>query len=158
VKRIQSLPLFINLLITLGLGVMASLFTKYEISDWYYALNKPLFNPPNWLFGVAWTLVYILMGFAAYDIWTRRHYTSYFYPTRNLYLMQLALNFLWSIFFFGMHQVLGGAIIITLLLGCIVITITYFNKISAWASWLYLPYLLWISFMCLLNWSIYFLN
>ncbi|MGV8878181.1 MAG: TspO/MBR family protein [Sphingobacteriaceae bacterium] len=157
-KKIQSLPLFINLLISLGIGAIAGIFTKPEISDWYYLLDKPLFNPPNLLLGIIWAIIYILMGIAAYLIWTRRRFSRYYTTARNLYFFQLALNFTWSFVFFGLHELLGGAFICTALLISIITNIIYFNRISGNAAWLFLPYLLWISFSCLLNWNIFFLN
>lgn len=98
------------------------------------------------------------MGMAAYLIWAKRKYSPYYSTSRNWYLLQLILNFSWSFVFFGMHQLLGGAVIISFLLISIVCNIIYFNKISDNAAWLFLPYLLWVSFACLLNWSIYFMN
>lgn len=156
--KFQLLPFVISLVITLGIGVVASMFTRPEIAGWYVNLNKPSFTPPNWLFPVAWTTLYILIGTAAYLVWKQRDGSSTYKTTATIYTIQLLLNFSWSIVFFGMHQIFGGLIIIILLLAFIILNINYFGQFRRLAAWLLVPYALWVSYATLLNISIYILN
>lgn len=157
-SRFQLLPYLVSLAITLGIGIVASLFTRPEIKGWYVTLAKPGFTPPNWLFPVTWTILYILIATAAYLVWKRRDESSTYRTAAVIYTVQLALNFSWSIVFFGMHEIVGGLVIIGLLLISILLNIAYFAKISKTAAWLLVPYLLWVSYATLLNASILTLN
>lgn len=157
--KFRPLALLVSWVITLGIGFTASYFTRSGIGTWYSTLNKPSFNPPNWVFGPVWTTIYILLGIAAYLVWQRRHYNSTMYPvTRVAYIIQLALNFSWSIVFFGMHQPLGALVVIALLWMSIIVNMYCFSKFSKAAAWLLVPYLLWVSFASVLNMYIYLLN
>lgn len=153
----QVLPLILSIGITLLVGFTASLFTRPEIAGWYSSLQKPSFNPPNWLFAPVWTALYIMIGIAAFLTWQKRQNPVYA-KARNWYFIQLILNFFWSIIFFGMNSITGGLAIILLLLISIMITIFFFRKISTIAAWLLVPYLAWVSFATLLNISIFLLN
>ncbi|AMR31955.1 TspO protein [Mucilaginibacter sp. PAMC 26640] len=157
-KKLQPVPLSISVAITLAIGVIASLFTRPEIKTWYITLQKPSFTPPNWLFPVAWTTLYILIAIAAYLVWKHRDQSGVYKTTVGIYVLQLALNFSWSIVFFGMHQILGGLIIIILLLVFIILNIAWFSRFNKLAAWLLVPYLIWVSYASLLNFSIYMLN
>ena len=156
--KFQIIPFAISLAITLGIGVVASLFTRPEIKTWYVSLSKPGFTPPNWAFPVAWTTLYILIATAAYLAWKRRDGSQKFRITAITYAAQLLLNFSWSIVFFGMHQILGGLVNIVLLLVLIILNIAWFAKFSKTAAWLLLPYLLWVSYATALNATIYMMN
>ncbi|MCQ6958118.1 TspO/MBR family protein [Mucilaginibacter aquariorum] len=157
-SKFQIIPFIISLVITLSIGVVASLFTRPEIPGWYSTLKKPSFTPPNWLFPVAWTTLYILIATAAYMVWERREGSPTYKTTVIIYIIQLALNFSWSIVFFGMHQIAGGLIVIIALLVTIVLNISWFGRFSKTAAWLLVPYLLWVSYATLLNISIVVLN
>ncbi|MBD1387722.1 tryptophan-rich sensory protein [Mucilaginibacter rigui] len=157
-NKFQPLAFTISLLITLTIGVVASIFTRPEIKTWYITLNKPSFTPPNWLFPVAWTTLYILIAVSAYLIWKLRDGSSTYKTAAIIYVIQLALNFSWSIVFFGMHQIMGGLFIIVALLVTIILNISWFNRFSKTAAWLLVPYLLWVSYATLLNISISVLN
>jgi benzodiazapine receptor len=157
-SKFQVIPFIISLIITLSIGIVASLFTRPEIPGWYSTLNKPSFTPPNWLFPVAWTILYILIATAAYMVWKRRDGSPTYKTTVIIYITQLALNFSWSIVFFGMHQTVGGLIIIIALLVTIVLIISWFSRFSKTAAWLLVPYLLWVGYATLLNISIVVLN
>ncbi|MFD0764046.1 TspO/MBR family protein [Mucilaginibacter lutimaris] len=157
-RPLRPLALVISLLITLSIGVVASLFTRPEIKDWYTTLYKPSFTPPNWLFPVAWTTLYILIAIAAYMVWQLRDGSRTYKTAAMIYIIQLALNFSWSIVFFGMHQILGGLVIIVSLLIVIVLNISWFGRFSRTAAWLLVPYLLWVSYATLLNIGICVLN
>lgn len=131
---------------------MGSLFTS--IGSWYENLNKPIFNPPNWVFGPAWTLLYILMGLAFYYIWKKGYCKKCFF----IYFIQLFLNLLWSFLFFTLQNPLLAFINIILLWLAILLCIVWFYKVSRIAAYLFIPYLLWVSFASLLNLFIIILN
>jgi len=154
----RLVPFIISLAITLSIGIVATLYTRPEIKTWYITLIKPAFTPPNWLFPVAWTTLYILIATAAYLVWKLRDNTPTYKTAVCIYIVQLALNFSWSIIFFGMHQILGGVIVIISLLVAIVLNISWFGRFSRFAAWLLVPYLLWVSYAALLNISISVLN
>ncbi|SFS40567.1 TspO/MBR family protein [Mucilaginibacter polytrichastri] len=157
-KKFQLIPFIISLTITLVIGFVASVFTRPEIPTWYQAIHKPSFTPPSWLFPIAWTSMYIMIATAAYLVWKRRNRTAFYSFTRGIYFVQLLLNFSWSIVFFGMHQILGALVIILLLWVFIIFNLYNFSKFSRAAGWLFLPYLLWVSYASVLNFSIYMLN
>jgi benzodiazapine receptor len=150
-NKFQAVPFAISLLITLSIGGVASFVTRPEIKEWYLALNKPSFTPPNWLFPVAWTTLYILIAISAYMVWKLRDGSPTYKTAVGIYIVQLALNFSWSIVFFGMHQIFGGLIIIVSLLVTIILNISWFNRFSKMAAWLLVPYLLWVGYAALLN-------
>lgn len=156
--RIQYLPLAISILITLAIGVTASLFIFPEINGWYQTLKKPSFNPPDWIFPWVWTTLYIMIGISAYLVWRQRKRSSGFKLAVFIYIVQLLLNFSWSIVFFQMHQMALALLIIKVLWISILFNIIYFGKFSKPASWLLVPYLLWVSFATVLNFSILLLN
>lgn len=149
--KFQAVPFAISLLITLSIGGAASFVTRPEIKGWYLTLNKPSFTPPNWLFPVAWTMLYILIAISAYMVWKLRDGSSTYKTAVIIYVVQLALNFFWSIVFFGLHQIFGGLIIIVALLVTIILNISWFNRFSKTAAWLLVPYLLWVGYATLLN-------
>ncbi len=140
-------------------GITATPFTLSAIPTWYQTLNKPFFSPPNWVFGPVWIILYFLMGLAVYLIWTSKTKNQKLRQVGLKYFsIQLGLNFLWSILFFGLHSPILGMIDIIILWILILLTIIKFYKISKTASYLLIPYLLWVSFASLLNLSIILLN
>ncbi len=139
-------------------GAIGSVFTFSEITGWYAKLSKPFFNPPNWIFGPVWTTLYILMGVSFYLVWIKKPKKNLFEKTSKIFGIQLALNALWSITFFGLHQIPLALIIIVLLYASIVAMVYYFKKTSKTAAKLQIPYLAWIAFAMLLNASILLLN
>ncbi len=157
-KKFEPVPFIISLAITLAIGFVASLFTRPEIGGWFAGLQKPWFNPPPWLFAPVWTTIYILIAIAAYLVWKHRSNSLKYSITRNIYLLQLFLNFSWSIVFFGMHQILGALVVILLLWASILFNFVWFNKYSKIASALLIPYFLWVTFAAFLNLYIYLLN
>jgi tryptophan-rich sensory protein len=153
----NSFKLVISILVTVGVGSLGGIFTISEIPNWYAGLHKPSFNPPNWLFGPVWTLLYLLMGIAFYLVWKQKDS-----PERNigliLFALQFLLNFFWSIIFFKLHQ-LGWALVEIIAMWLFIfLTIIWFGKISATASWLLVPYISWVSFATILNAAIWRLN
>ncbi len=152
--KIPQLILSIGL--CLGAGVLGSFFTVSSIPTWYATLNKPVFSPPNWVFGPAWTILYILMGISLYLVWTSRFKLKQ--NAFNLFFVQLGLNVLWSIFFFGMKNPILALVDIVALWLAIFLTIKSFYRINRSAGNLLIPYLLWVSFAAVLNLAIVMLN
>jgi translocator protein len=148
--------LIISLFAPLLAGGIGTIFTSPSIPTWYAALNKPALNPPGWVFGPVWTVLYIMMGIAFYLIWTSKSKSKK--TSVILYVTQLGLNTLWSIIFFGLHWPMGAFIVIILLLGTIIATKISFLKISKTAGSLLIPYLLWVSFASYLNLMLWMLN
>lgn len=139
-------------------GFIGTPFTISAIPTWYATLNKPFFAPPNWLFGPAWTLLYFLMGISFYLIWKQDFKTLKTKIARKFFFIQLFLNLIWSPLFFGLRSPLLGLIDIVALWIFIVITIYKMHPVSKWASYLLIPYLLWVTFATTLNGAILILN
>ena len=141
-------------------GLIGAVFTTPSIQGWYAALNKPDFTPPAWAFGPAWTTLYALMGIALYLVWKRRGAGASADANKALFFfgIQLALNVLWSILFFGMHSPLYGLACIIALWAAIALTMLSFYRISRKAALILVPYLLWVSFAAILNFYIWRLN
>lgn len=131
--------------------------TVRSVGDWYAALTKPTFNPPNAIFGPVWTVLYIAMAIAAWRVWRRRDEASVAIPIR-LYLAQMAFNFAWSILFFGLHQIALALADILILLGLLAATTVAFWKRDKTAGVLMVPYLAWVGFASTLNFAIWRLN
>ncbi len=150
--------LITSILVPLLVGGVSSFFTIDAIKGWYTTLNKPFFTPPNWLFGPAWTTLYILMGISFYLVWSNKVKTKYTHKAYLFFAIQLILNFFWSIIFFYFQNPFAGLIEIILMLFAIIMTIFYFSKISKLAAWLLLPYVCWVGFATALNFAIWYLN
>ena len=144
--------------IPLGIGFLGSTFTMGSVKTWYTTINKPSFNPPNWLFAPVWTTLYILMGIASFRVWQKRKTNEWFHWAVIIYILQLAFNLMWSYIFFELHQ-LGVALIeIGFLLLLIIINAFIFYRFDKTAGWLFLPYFLWVIFATYLTYSIFMLN
>jgi benzodiazapine receptor len=139
-------------------GAIGSIFTTPAIPTWYAALEKPFFTPPNWLFAPAWITLYLLMAIAAFLIWRQGLGQKGVNSALLVFLVQLVLNALWSVVFFGLHSPLWGAVVILALWVAILLTIIRFFKLSTAAGALLLPYILWVSFASALNIAILVLN
>lgn len=156
-KKIQW-PLLISSILGCELvGIAGTVFTSQAIPSWYSTLTKPVFSPPNWVFGPVWTTLYALMGIAGYLLWTSKKSKQ---RTNALFAfgMQLALNGAWTPLFFGAKQLELAFIEILLLWGTIAITIRYSWRVQRLAAYLLLPYLAWVSFATLLNGALVWLN
>lgn len=145
----------VSLLAPLTAGFVGSFFTAPFIESWYSTLDKPLLSPPNWVFAPVWTTLYILMGISLYLIWSSKKNNK---SALDIFIVQLVLNSLWSIVFFGRQDPVGGFIVIVVLWFTIAKTIYEFNKINTKAAYLLVPYLLWVSFASYLNLMIVLLN
>jgi translocator protein len=140
-------------------GIAGTVFTRDALVTWYPGLNRPSYNPPNWIFGPVWTLLYGLMGTALYlvsesqadDQRTKR-------LAKIFFGLQLALNVLWTVIFFGRRSPLYALVEIALLWAAIVVTIVTFWRLSRPAALLLVPYLCWTSFAALLTYKIWELN
>ena len=153
----QIFKLIASLALPLGLGAIAGLFTAQAVPEWYVTLNRPSFNPPNWLFGPVWTTLYLIMGISLFLIWKQSASKE-----RNVaifaFLLQQILNFAWSFIFFYFNMIGLALIEIILLWISIVIMLVLFYKIKPIAAYINIPYLLWVTFATVLNASYYFLN
>lgn len=154
----KFVKLVVLILICEGIGILGSVFTFTEITTWYASLNKPLFSPPNWVFGPVWTTLYALMGVSIFLILETKIKKQEKNSLIFLFSLQLFLNFLWTIIFFGFHLPLGAFIEIIFLWLSILLLIVKFYKHSKLASFLLIPYLLWVSFASLLNLFVAVLN
>ncbi|MBN1446274.1 MAG: tryptophan-rich sensory protein [Candidatus Omnitrophica bacterium] len=157
-KHIRTLKLTASIIICLSAGAIGSLFTSASVDSWYLTLNKPPFNPPSWVFAPVWTLLYILMGVSLFLVLSRENVFQKKKTALIFFSAQLFLNILWSFLFFGMESPLMAFIEIILLWIAIIITIALFKKIYPLSAYLLVPYLLWVTFASVLNYSIFILN
>lgn len=156
-NKSQIFKLLASLALPLCLGAIAGLFTAEAVPEWYETLNRPSFNPPNWLFGPVWTTLYMLLGISLFLIWKQSASKE-----RNLaifvFLLQQALNFGWSFIFFYFNMIGFALIEIILLWISIIVMLVLFYKIKPMAAYINIPYLIWVTFAAILNASYYILN
>ena len=158
-SRLQDvLRLFVSLAACFSAGFIGSIFTRDSVRDWYTLLLKPAFTPPPWLFAPVWFLLYVLMGISAFLIWRKGIRDSQIRESLVIFIIQLFLNILWSYAFFVLKSPLYGLIVIVPLWTAILLTIINFYRASKTASFLLVPYIIWISYATALNFSIYILN
>lgn len=154
--KIKSpLKLLASLLIPQLAGGLGAIFTSSAIPQWYAELAKPAFTPPSWVFGPVWTTLYLMMGIALYIVWSKPRPT---HLPLLVFALQITLNALWSVLFFGLREPGFALIEITLLWGAILWNILVFWRVSRTAASLLIPYLLWVSFATALNYGIWALN
>jgi tryptophan-rich sensory protein len=140
------------LVLVLGGGLALGFLTTP--AEWYAGLAKPSFNPPAWLFGPVWTVLYVLIAIAGWRVWQRDR-TGW---PMKLWWAQLALNFLWTPVFFGAHQLGLALVVILLMLAAILAFIATAWRLDRVAAWLFVPYAAWVAFASVLNGSIWMLN
>ena len=157
-KDAKVLKLIVSILICQGAGVVGSLFTSPAIPTWYAMLQKPSFNPPNWLFAPVWIILFLLMGISLYLIWSKGLENRKVKVVIFVFATQLILNILWSFLFFGLHLPLYAFAEIIILWLAILLTIVSFYRISKTAGLLLLPYIFWVSFATILNFFIWQMN
>lgn len=153
-KQIQWKILLFSILLPLTVGALSALFTRKGMES-FLSVNQPAFAPPNWLFPVVWTILYVMMGIASYLVYTSGQ------PKRTalrFYALQLLFNFLWSFFFFNLQWFLFAFIWLIALWILVFVTTILFAKISKPAGYLMIPYLLWITFAGYLAYTIYLIN
>lgn len=156
--KFKPLAFIINIAITLSIGALGGWATAQSVKTWYPTLNRPSFNPPNWLFAPVWTSLYILIGIAAYLVWVKRDKIEHFPRTVAIYFIQLILNLGWSFIFFYLHEIGFALAEILFLLIMIIVNATLFYKIDKWAGLIFIPYILWVSFASFLTYNIFILN
>ena len=156
-KIIDILRLIASIFLCQVAGFLGSLFTIPAIPTWYKTLNKPFFSPPNWIFSPVWISLFLLMGISLFIVWSRQDHPK-FKTTLILFFVQLILNILWSVSFFGLKSPFLGLINIILLWIAILLTILNCLKVSKIGGLLLIPYLIWVSFATLLNSFLWILN
>jgi len=152
------LRLIISILVCQLAGLIGSIFTRASVSTWYVTLNKPSFTPPSWVFGPAWITLYVLMGISAFLVWSKGFNNREVKVALIFFGIQLILNAFWSAAFFGLRSPFAGLIVIAALWVFILLTILFFFRVSLTAGVLLLPYIAWVSFAAVLNFSIWRLN
>jgi tryptophan-rich sensory protein len=155
---INLLKLILCIAIAEAAGLIGTIFTEPAIGSWYATLARPEFAPPNWIFAPVWTTLYLLMGIAAFLVWQKGLEKKEVKIALSVFGVQLILNTLWSIIFFGLQSPGWAFVEIVFLWLAIGAAIVAFAKISKVAAWLLVPYILWVSFAAYLNFMIFWLN
>jgi tryptophan-rich sensory protein len=153
--RNQWLVLAGFILFCLAVGSFGGFVTRDAVDSWYDTLAKPSWNPPNWLFGPAWTLLYILMAIAAWLVWRTGDRVR---PALTLFFVQLGFNLLWSVIFFGLRSPGLALIEVVFLWSSVLLTMLAFFGRQVTAGWLFVPYLAWVSFAAILTLAIWLMN
>jgi translocator protein len=157
--NIREIPkLIAAVLIVFISGAIGNLATLPQITTWYVTLAKPSWTPPNEWFGPIWSSLYILIGIALFLVWRQGLERRDVRFTIGIFTVQLVLNIMWSLVFFGLHSILGGFILIMILWIAILANIIAFYVISKPAGVLLIPYLIWVSIASYLNYSVLILN
>lgn len=148
----------VGLVVSVGITFSAAFIgSRFPVDEWYAALTKPAWNPPNWIFGPVWGLLYLLMAIAAWLVWRESGFSGAGLPLA-IFGIQLVLNAAWSWIFFGLHA-LGIALVeILILWAAILWTMLAFWKVSPISGVLLVPYLLWVTFASFLNFNLWSLN
>jgi translocator protein len=154
--RESWLSLLPFVVVCFGAAGIGSLFTRASVNTWYLQLQRPEWTPPNWVFGPVWTCLYLMMAISAWLVWRASGASAGFALT--LFAIQLVLNILWSILFFGMRKVGPAFGEILLLWMMIIATAVAFYPISLLAAWLLIPYIVWVVFASYLNFRIWQMN
>jgi translocator protein len=152
------LKLAVSISVPLVVGVLSGVATARGVTEWYPTLTRPAFTPPSWIFGPVWTLLYLMMGFAAFLVWQWGLEAAGVRVALVAFLVQLALNGLWSLLFFGLRAPGAAFVDIILLWLAIAVTTWLFWRVVHVAGALMLPYLAWVTFAAVLNGSIWSLN
>lgn len=154
-SNIKWKSLLINIAIPLAVGGISSLITMDGFKD-YAELVKPVLSPPAWVFPVVWTILYVLMGISSYLVYERKDAENK--RALTFYAIQLAMNFMWPIFFFGLDAYLFSFIWLVILWIFVLATVISFYRVNKTAGLLQIPYLIWLTFAAYLNLSVYLLN
>jgi len=152
---IVALVLFVAL--CLGIGALGASVTATSVDTWYAGLVKPSFNPPDEVFGPVWTVLYILMGVAAWRVWRSADSDTTRGPL-TLFALQLAINLGWTVVFFGLHKIASAVATIVVLDVAVLVTMLAFRAVDRVAALLMLPYVAWVAFATVLNVAIWRLN
>lgn len=152
----QWIALAISIAICFGAAGLGAALTDVSVDDWYVGLNKPAWNPPNWIFGPVWSALYLGMAIAAWLVWRQRQVDPR--VGLSLFGVQLILNVAWSGLFFGLRNPAAAFVDVILLWWAILATIFAFARSSRGGAVLLVPYIGWVSFAALLNWTIWRMN
>jgi tryptophan-rich sensory protein len=150
--------LVVAVVIPLVVGGLGGIATASAIPTWYQGLDKPAWNPPNWVFGPVWTLLYVLMGVAAWLVWRQGWDNPQVRGALAIFGVQLLLNLFWSLIFFGLRSPGWAVLEIVVLWGFILATTVQFYRLESVAGLLLVPYQLWVTFAAVLNATIWQLN
>lgn len=139
-------------------GAISAMATQSSVTGWYTTLNKPVFNPPNWIFAPVWSILYVLMGIAAGLIWDKGFYHKWVKTALYHFAIQLILNASWSLVFFGLQAIFPALLIIITLFIFLIFTFKWFLVVDKTAAYLLVPYIIWVGFAAVLNFEIWRLN
>lgn len=154
----NTIKLIVSIAIPLIVGGTSGFFTVTGVESWYQTIQKPSWNPPNWIFGPVWTTLYVMMGIALFIIWKSDAAENLKRNALIVFGIQLILNFFWSFIFFNQQSPGWAFAEIAVLWLAIFATIILFAKINKTAAWLLVPYISWVSFAAILNYTIWKLN
>jgi len=157
-KKSDILKLIISLIICQLAGFVGSLFTTPSIPTWYASLEKPSFNPPNWVFSPVWISLFVLMGISLFLVWQKTFHYPGVRGAMLWFAIQLFLNMLWSVLFFGLKSPFFAFVGIIFLWVAIFLTLIKSFRVSRLAGVLFVPYICWVSFAAVLNFAIWNLN
>lgn len=155
---IDIIKLIVSIVACEGAGGIGAIFTTPAIPTWYAGLKKPAFTPPNSVFGPVWITLYLLMGIALFLVWREGLSQEGVTTAFIVFWVQLVLNILWSVSFFGLKSILGGMVMILLLWIAILVNIIMFFGVSPIAGGLLIPYIIWVSIAANLNAQVWILN
>ena len=154
----NTLKLIIAIAIPLIVGGTSGFFTATGVESWYQTIARPTWNPPGWLFGPVWTTLYVMMGISLFLVWKEDASVELKKIGIALFAVQLVLNFFWSFIFFNQHQIGWALVEIAAMWVFILLTIFAFAQVNKAAAWLLVPYISWVSFATILNYTIWQLN
>lgn len=150
------------LALVFAISAISSTVTMPAVESWYQTIQKAPWNPPDWVFGPVWTLLYLMIAMAGWRVWNRLPAATFAerlrHPLMRPYWLQLMCNFLWSMLFFGLAQPLLAAVDIGLMIIAIALNIRAFYSVDKLAGYLLVPYLLWVLYASTLNIAIVVLN
>ena len=156
-RSFDLLGLIVFIIMCLAVSSVGGAITATSVDTWYQALEKPPFNPPDWVFAPVWTALYILMGVAAWRIWRLRSSKAH-HIALSVFGLQLCLNLAWSFLFFGLQHINLALVEIVILLIVIIINMIMFWRLERLAGLLFVPYVAWVSYATILNASLSLLN
>ncbi len=158
--RTRFFALIAFMVLCVIISTASAAVTSTSVTDWYPTLEKPFFTPPNWLFGPAWSLIYALIAISGWRVWSKTGLLAHTGGRKIfiIYGVQLTLNLFWSFLFFGAESPLAGLIDIVPLFAMIIVNIVVFARVDRIASWMMVPYAVWVGYATLLNAAIWWLN
>ena len=151
----KYLTFILFFIITFSASLIGGLVTLNFKEPWYSLLNKPIFNPPDWVFGPVWTILYLMMTISIWLYWNTKNREI---NTIYIYFIHLVINTTWSLVFFKFHNLVWALIVIILLIIMIINLILRFKRVKMLSAYLMIPYLLWCCFALILNTSLIILN